>query len=101
MLTERWMPSLEVPMCLAKLRQLVAVLPVPLVVGLGCSSGELTHGGNGDGGVPPIEGLRAITVEPANQTLNIVGTMAATSQYRAMGEFNDGHREDVSTRVQF
>jgi hypothetical protein len=48
-----------------------------------------------------IPGLRSIAVTPADQTLTIDGNTAAISTYRAVGTFDDGRSEDVTTRVVF
>jgi hypothetical protein len=41
----------------------------------------------------------SISVEPADQTLEIDDGAAATSDYTAIGTFEDGHTEDVTERV--
>src|SRR5262245_25606355 len=68
---------------------------------LAACSGSTTGGGGGSGGAPPIDGLVYLTVTPADQTLVISGTTAATSGYHAEGIFKDGHHEDVTGRVTF
>src|SRR5262245_51334247 len=48
-----------------------------------------------------IEGLTAIDVTPADQTLIIDGSNSATSDYQALGHFQDGHQEDITDLVLF
>jgi hypothetical protein len=64
----------------------------------GCSDHA---GGHGDGGAPGIDGLKSIDVTPPNLTLVIDGMTAATQSYHASGHFNDGHTEDITSRVAF
>jgi hypothetical protein len=45
--------------------------------------------------------LVSITVEPADQELVIENGEPATSVYKAMGTFADGHTEDISDRAAF
>ncbi len=57
-------------------------------------------GGSPDGG-DPLVGLASLTIKPIDQTLVISQGQAATSQYTALGTFEDGHIADVSPYVQF
>ena len=57
--------------------------------------------GSGHGPGAPIDGLTSIVVTPANQTLVIDGTTPATSGYKAVGTFADGHTADISGKVTF
>src|SRR5262249_32967490 len=74
-----------------------------LAAACGCSSGGPTGGSAGGSGAPPppISGLKSIDVTPHNQTLTIDGATAATQVYPATGTLEDGHQEDVTTRVGF
>ncbi|HXU72710.1 MAG TPA: hypothetical protein VN947_25485 [Polyangia bacterium] len=62
-----------------------------------CSSSKAGHGGGGGS----IDGLVSITVAPADQTLIIDGSTAATSAYTATGTFKDGHTADITSQVSF
>ncbi|MDW8281572.1 MAG: hypothetical protein RMK29_07665 [Myxococcales bacterium] len=52
-----------------------------------------------DGGVPGIANLRSIRVEPQSLSLTIDGETAQSQRYQAIGEFADGHTEDITDRV--
>ncbi|MGN6108285.1 MAG: TolB family protein [Kofleriaceae bacterium] len=60
-----------------------------------------TSGDDGPDGGDPLAGLTSLTVKPADQTLVIAQSQAATSTYTALGTFADGRVEDVSAHVQF
>lgn len=63
---------------------------------LGCGH----HGGGGGGADGGLDGLTAMAIQPANQTLVIDQGVAATSSYTVTGTFGDGHSEDITARVQ-
>ncbi len=75
-------------------RQLVCI---GFVCAAGCA--KSTSGLPDAGG--DIPGLIQITVDPADQQLVIDGDTPATATYRATGQFEDGHTEDISDRVAF
>jgi hypothetical protein len=88
----------------------LSILVVVLVVlgGLGCAGVKSAPPPNGSGGgsgqvtAPPIPGLRSIDVNPPSQTvlLNASGTtLSGSTTYTATGHFDDGHTEDVTSRV--
>lgn len=59
-------------------------------------------GGNGDllGAQPgEIAGLISIAVTPPSTTLELDGAAKKTAAFTAAGTFNDGHTEDITTRV--
>ena len=62
--------------------------------GAGCN-----HDAAGHGPGAPITDLASITITPADQTLVIDGTTAATSAYSATGTFKDGHSEPLRCRA--
>lgn len=49
----------------------------------------------------PLAGLVSLAIEPADQTLIIVGDTPATSTYQAIGTFDDGRMIDVTAHVAF
>jgi hypothetical protein len=73
-----------------------ALLLLTLTAGCGSTSPPPPPSGR-----PPIQGLTALEIEPANATLVIDGMQQAVQPYQAIGVFSDGHREDVSERVAF
>ncbi|MGE5182192.1 MAG: TolB family protein, partial [Acidobacteriota bacterium] len=56
-----------------------------------------THHGSGSGG--SLDGLTALAIAPADQTLVIVDGTPAASTYTVTGTFADGHTEDVTADV--
>ena len=46
-------------------------------------------------------GLKSLAIDPAAETLTIVGTSPATAHYKAVGTFTDGRQKDVTTRIAF
>jgi hypothetical protein len=69
---------------------------------VGACSGDV--GSSGTGGADAstgLVGLVSISVTPANATLIIDGATPAASAYQATGTFEDGHTEDITTRVSF
>lgn len=76
---------------------LAGLVVVGATVGCGSGSSNSMPGGP----PPPIAGLTAITVGPANQLLVVDGQSPASQKYTATGSFADGHTEDVTDRVQF
>lgn len=98
-------------------RSPVAALLAVVAAGAACNpriDPAADGGRGGSGGTPPagfdaapappprgIPGLKAINVLPPDQTLTIEGTMPATSTYRALGQFEDGHTEEITARVTF
>jgi hypothetical protein len=53
-------------------------------------------GGSSDGG---LDGVTALAITPADQTLTIAQGVAATSTYTVTGTYGDGHTEDVTSLV--
>jgi hypothetical protein len=70
---------------------------LPLLLFGACSSSK----GTGHGPPGSIDGLQSIAITPANQTLIIDGTAAATSAYSAVGTFAGGRTEDITAKVTF
>jgi hypothetical protein len=64
--------------------------------GIGGSSGADAGGDNGN-----AEGLVSIAVEPANQTLTIDGNTPATTEFRAIGTYEDGSERDITSFALF
>jgi hypothetical protein len=53
-----------------------------------------------DGGaVPGIGNLRVIRIEPPSVSLTIDGETQKSQKFTAVGEFDDGHTEDITDRV--
>jgi hypothetical protein len=77
------------------MRRLLVVSLLLLVVACGKrSDGDDDSDGGGD-----LTGLVSIEVKPIDQTLIIDQGTAATSMYTALGTFDDGRVEDISTLV--
>jgi hypothetical protein len=85
----------------------ISGLYAALILGLGgCGDGvgggrglpDADSSGSGGGEVP---GLRSITLEPADATLVIEGDTPATLAFSAIGEFDDGRQEDITSQVSF
>ncbi len=72
---------------------------LPLAFFAACSTSS--NGGNNHGPGSPLDGLQSIAIMPADQTLVIDGSAAATSGYSAVGTFADGHSEDITSKVAF
>jgi hypothetical protein len=69
---------------------------------VGACGGDIDSSGTGGADASTgLVGLVSISVTPANATLTIDGTTPATSAYTATGTFEDGHQEDITTRVGF
>ena len=96
---------------LARMRRMriPTLLSTALVMLLLASPGCTGGGGNGtedpskggDGEVP-LTGLKAITVEPANQVLLLeAGQTPASVTYRAIGTFDEGKTLDITRQVRF
>ena len=79
---------------------LVASLTACGGVGGGSGEGEGERGPDA-GGSGEIDGLTAVSVEPAGATLVIDGDTPATETFRAIGEFDDGRTEDLTERASF
>ncbi len=77
----------------------LAGIVVAFVVG-SCSASTNIRRFNDGGTAPPIEGLRTLTIEPANTTL-VLGATPVAVTYRAQGVFEDGNTRDVTNQVSF
>jgi hypothetical protein len=80
--------------------RVISIIAVVAVAG-GCGGGEVTGGGNPDGGSNNIANLESITVTPADQVIILDGETAATQAFQAEGTFRDGHKEDITSRVRW
>jgi len=73
-----------------------------LAVG-GCTCGD--GGGDPDGGgnVPPevIDGLRSLTLSPADVTLTVEGDVPATQSYTVTGHFKNDSQKDLTQYAEF
>ncbi len=78
------------------------------ILAFGCAGVKNPQVSNGTGGnsgmvvAPPIPGLQSIDVSPASQMvlLQANGTMlTGSATYMANGHFDDGHTEDVTSKV--
>ncbi|HZH02432.1 MAG TPA: hypothetical protein VEY30_01530, partial [Myxococcaceae bacterium] len=73
----------------------------------GCSdeggASTLPDGGSKDGPeLPPeIPGLVEIRIDPADQAVEVNGVDLQRLQYKAIGKFEDGREEDITSRVAF
>ena len=76
-------------------------LTLLLLCGASLAGAGCNHDPAGHGPGAPITDLASITIAPADQTLVIDGTTAATSAYTATGTFKDGHTEDITSKVTF
>jgi hypothetical protein len=79
------------------------VFPLFISACVGVVGGGCNHNGSdmGHGTGAPIADLVSIAVAPADQTLVIAGSTAASSTYSAKGTFKDGHSEDITSKVAF
>ncbi|MFT3840676.1 MAG: hypothetical protein QM723_27045 [Myxococcaceae bacterium] len=69
--------------------------------GGGSGGGSGAGGGSGNTGGGSPQGLVSLTVAPANATLTVHGSTAATQPYTAKGHFMDGHDADVTASTTF
>ncbi|MBI5479933.1 MAG: hypothetical protein HY906_13795 [Deltaproteobacteria bacterium] len=88
-------------------------MPVVLALGLGChSTTSLTGTPDGaadapagdavttsEGGPPPLPGLLAITVAPADRVVELADGATQVVEYAATGSFADGHSADITASV--
>ena len=79
-------------------RRLILVTCLLVVVACGKRGDDDDGSDAGDGS---LEGLVSIEVKPTDQVLTIDQGVAATSTYTALGTFEGGRIEDISTRVQW
>lgn len=72
------------------------------VLGAGCNEPSVivpTRDDVDGGAIPGIGNLRVIRVEPPSVSLTIDGETQKSQKFTAIGEFDDGHTEDVTDRV--